>query len=130
MLKAFYALSGVFTLINALWMLAAPFSWYTNFPAAIPHTGPFNGHFVRDIGVAYSCAALGFGWCAVNPRSSYAVHLGLTVFFTGHALIHLYEILSGKLPASHWLTDTPMVFLPAIVLIILALPVVRERFGA
>lgn len=111
-------------------MLAYPFSWYNNFPAAIPHTGPFNSHFVRDIGVAYICVAIGFAWCAVHPVRGYGIHLGLTAFFAGHAFIHLYDILSGRLPHSHWLIDSPMVFLPAIIMIILALPAVRKQFGA
>jgi hypothetical protein len=129
MLKLFYLLSSIFSLLNAAWMLGLPFSWYTSFPAAIPDTGPFNAHFVRDIGVAYGCTALGFGWCALDPRRGRPVHLGLTIFFTGHALIHLFEILSGHLPHAHWLIDAPMVFLPALILIVLAVPAVRNRVG-
>jgi len=120
----------VFSLGNALWMLAYPLSWYTSFPAAIPHTGPFNSHFVRDIGVVYVCVAIGFACCAVHPARTYAIHLGLTAFFTGHALLHLFDILSGNLPHSHWLIDAPMVFLPAIIMIILALPAVRKPLAA
>jgi hypothetical protein len=129
MLKIFYAIFCLISLANAAWMLVSPLSWYTDFPAAVPHTGPFNPHFVRDIGVAYLVAALGFGWCALNLGRCRPVHVGLTVFFAGHALIHLGEILAGRLPGTHWLIDAPGVFLPALLLLILAVPSVRRRMG-
>jgi hypothetical protein len=125
-LKIFYAIFSFLSFVNGAWMLFSPLSWYRYLPAGVPHTGPFNAHFVRDIGVAYLVAALGFGWCALNAGRSHTVHLGLTLFFVGHALIHLIEILTGQLPATHWLVDAPGVFLPALLLVILAVPSVRR----
>ena len=129
MLKIFYAIACLLSLANGAWMLSFPLSWYTDFPAAIPHTGPFNPHFVRDIGVAYLVAALGFGWCVLHLGRCRLVHIGLTVFFVGHALIHLVEILAGHLPSAHWLVDAPGVFVPALLLLILTVPSVRKRMG-
>src|SRR5215213_1842175 len=129
MLKIFYVIFCLLSLANAAWMLSSPLSWYMHLPAAVPHTGPFNSHFVRDIGVAYLVAALGFGWCALRPGRCRPGHIGLTVFFVGHALIHLVEILAGQLPGTHWLIDAPGVFLPALLLLILAVPSVRRRMG-
>src|SRR5688572_24902808 len=103
MLKLFYLLACVFSFVNGVWMFLFPFSWYTDFPAGIPHTGSFNSHFVRDLGVAFLVIALAFGWSAVNLDRSRPVHLALTVFFIGHALIHLVDIVMGHLPRSHWL---------------------------
>ena len=128
MLKLFYAIACVVSVINGIWMLFFPMSWYSYFPAAIPHTGPFNSHFVRDLGVTYLVVALGFGWCAANLERSRPVHLGLTIFFAGHALIHLVELLTGHLPPSHWLIDTPVVFVPALILIALSTHSIRRRF--
>ena len=129
MLRLIYILGGFLSLISGVWMLFFPFSWYSDFPAAIPDTGPFNSHLIRDLGVAYLCIALAFVWCAGRPKGSRQIHLGLTVFFTGHAIIHLFEIFSGRMPRYHWMVDTPLVFLPAIILIVLSLPRVRERIG-
>jgi hypothetical protein len=128
-LKLFYAVACIFNLANGAWMLFFPFSWYTDLPAAVPHTGPYNAHFVRDLGVAFIVAGLGFGWCAIYPDRCRPVHLGLTAFFAGHALIHLADILTGRLPAAHWLIDAPGVFAPALLLIVLAVPSVRKRLG-
>ncbi len=127
MLKIFYFLAFLLNFVNGVWMLLFPLSWYTDFPAAIPHTGPFNPHFVRDLGVVYLTVSFGFAWCAQHLDRSRPVHLGLTFFFSGHALIHLFEIVTGRMPQSHWLIDTPLVFLPALLLIVLAVPSVRKR---
>jgi hypothetical protein len=57
------------------------------------------------------------------------VHLGLTLFFLGHALIHLADLLTGRLPGAHWLIDAPLVFAPALLLMISSAPSVRRRLG-
>ena len=129
MLKLIYTIACLSSFFNGMRMLLFPLSWYRDFPAAVPHTGPFNQHFVRDIGVAYLVAALGFGWCALRPDRARPVHFGLTVFFLGHALIHLADILAGRLPHAHWLIDSPLVFAPALILLLLSVPSVRARLG-
>ncbi len=129
MLKFIYLLFSFLNLFNGGWMLLFPQSWYTNLPADVPHTGPFNAHFVRDLGVAFLVSGVAFAWSARNIDRSYPVHVGLTIFFTGHAVIHLVDIASGHLPATHWLVDTPGVFLPALLMILLAVPAVRRRLA-
>ena len=127
MLKVIYLVLSFLNLFSGAWMLLFPQSWYTDLPADVPHTGPFNAHFVRDLGVAFLVAGIAFTWSARNIDRSYPVHIGLTIFFTGHALIHLVDILTGHLPATHWLIDTPGVFLPALIMIVLWVP--RGRRG-
>lgn len=122
MQKRIYQVSCALSVLNGLWMLFAPLPWYMGLPAAVPDTGPFNPHFVRDLGVAFIVIGLGFGWCAANLDRCLPVHLGLTLFFIGHALIHVADILVGRLPHRHWLIDAPAVFLPAILLVVMALP--------
>ena len=126
MLKVIYLIFSVLSLFNGGWMLLFPQSWYNDLPADVPHTGPFNAHFVRDLGVAFLVAGVAFAWSARNLDRSYPVHIGLTIFFTGHALIHLLDIATGHLPTTHWLIDIPGVFLPALLMIVLALPRVRR----
>jgi hypothetical protein len=77
---------------NGVHMLFAPEHWYHSIDS-VPMTGPFNPHFVRDIGCAYLASAVGltFGlW-----RQPWLVPAGLTAFaFLGlHAGIHLWESL-------------------------------------
>ena len=129
MLKIIYLFFCLLSIFNGAWMLLFPLSWYTDLPAAVPNTGPFNQHFVRDLGVVFLLIGFAFGWAALNIDRSRPVHLAITVFFTGHALIHLADIMSGRLPHSHWLIDTPGVFLPALLMILLAVPAVRKILG-
>lgn len=130
MLKFIYLLFSLLNLFNGAWMLLFPRSWYNDLPAAVPHTGPFNARFVRDLGVAFLVAGVAFAWSARNIDRSYPVHVGLTIFFTGHALIHLVDIATGHLPTTHWLIDLPGVFVPALIMIALAIPGMRRRFAA
>jgi hypothetical protein len=126
MLKFLYHVFSLLNLFNGAWMLLFPQSWYTDLPADVPHTGPFNAHFVRDLGVASIVAAVAFAWSARNIDQSYPIHIGLTILFTGHALIHLVDILTGHLPTTHWLIDIPGVFLPALIMLVLSVPRVRR----
>ena len=57
--------------VNGLAMLFAGPWWYGVVPAS-PPTGPFNPHFVRDIGAAYLVAGVGLGWFAARPRQGVA----------------------------------------------------------
>lgn len=127
MLRLFYLIAAILGFANGIWMLLSPLSWYEKFPAEIPHTGPFNAHFVRDLGVVYLVVALAFAWSAKNVERSRVVHLALTVFFVGHALIHLADIAAGRLPHAHWLVDMPGVFVPALLMTILAVPALRKK---
>lgn len=125
--SGFYGILGLVSLANGLWMLLDPASWYVQIPAAVPDTGPLNQHFVHDVGVVYFAAGLGALWCARDPIAAYGAHLGVMLFYAGHALVHVAEILLGLLPHSHWWIDLPLVFSPALVLVLLTVPAVRRR---
>ncbi len=43
---------GLLLAANGFLMLADPAQWYAMVPG-VPETGPFNPHFVRDIGAVY-----------------------------------------------------------------------------
>ena len=40
-------------------------------------------------------------------------------FYGGHAITHVADIVEGRLPPSHWLIDTPLVFAPTIMLVVM-----------
>jgi hypothetical protein len=129
MLKTFYLVAGILSFLNGGWMLLYPLSWYEKFPSGIPHTGPYNAHFIRDLGIVYLIVALTFVWVSRNVRSARVPHFALTLFFVGHALLHLVDIVSGGLPPNHWLIDLPGVFLPGLLMAVLAVPSVRDRLS-
>jgi hypothetical protein len=113
---------GCLNLANGLWMLLAPESWYLRLPAGVPDTGPLNVHFVRDIGAAFTTIGVMFCVAAPRPQYRYGVLLAATLFFILHAIVHVTDMLAGRLHHSHWLIDLPGVFFPAIVLLLLCLP--------
>jgi hypothetical protein len=119
MLRAFYLVAAALSLGNALWMLAAPASWFFGLPAALPDTGPLNLHLVRDFGVAFAVMGVALAWCTRNPSRARGVHVAATAFLAAHALVHVVDLLGGRLPHRHWLLDVPFTFLPPLLFLAL-----------
>lgn len=109
---------GVAMIANALWMLAGPMHWYNELPAAVPDTGPFNPHFVRDIGCAFLTAGASLVWAARSAHFRFPLTAMATVFLVAHALLHIYDTSVGNLPSTHWQLDFAGVYVPAIVLMV------------
>ena len=121
-MRAFFWLFGAINVANGLWMLLAPAGWYHGLPAAVPDTGPLNVHFVRDIGAAFTTLGVALWMAAPEAPRRRGVLLAVTLFYALHALIHVGDLVSGRLDAAHWLIDLPGVFVPAAVLAVLSLP--------
>ena len=81
------------TLFNGVAMLFAGPFWYANVPG-VTDTGPFNPHFVQDIGLAFLAAGLALAARAWRPRYWPAAVTGAG-FLAAHALIHLVAIVGG-----------------------------------
>jgi fucose 4-O-acetylase-like acetyltransferase len=111
-----FMILGVGMLANALWMLAGPMHWYHELPAGVPNTGPFNPHFVRDIGCAFLTVGIALIWAARSERVRLPLAVIACVFLSAHALLHIYDTAVGNLPSDHWYLDLAGVYLPAIVL--------------
>ena len=120
---------GLGTVANALWMLAGPMHWYEELPAGVPDTGPFNPHFVRDIGCAFLTVGVAQIWAAYAPRWRLPLVTISAVFLVAHALLHVYDTVVGNLPHSHWWLDLPGVYLPAAVLAACATALIRSEGG-
>ena len=58
-------------------------------------TGPFNPHFIRDIGAAYLVAGTAFVWFATDRAREPAALAG-AAFLALHALIHLWDAAAGR----------------------------------
>lgn len=99
---------------NALVMLATPLDWY-NAVAGVPDTGPFNPHFVRDIGVAYLTCALCAAAAARWLRQAFTLMSVVTLFLGLHVGLHLWDIALGRLHLDHLLIDAPGVLGPMVV---------------
>ena len=121
-----FLLLGAAMLGNALWMLAGPMHWYTELPAAVPDTGPFNAHFVRDIGCAFLTVAVALTWAALEPELRRPLVVIAALFLTAHALLHVYDTARGALDASHWGLDLLGVYVPALLMLCAVAAILRR----
>lgn len=103
----FYAL---FNLGNGLVMLIAPEHWYAITPGA-SDSGPFNTHFVRDIGIAFMAAGAGLAYGALLKKAGSAVVA--MIFIGGHGLLHLVEMISMDATAIAIFRDFSLIVVPA-----------------
>ncbi len=102
-------------LLNGLFMLFAPESWYHLIPGVV-ETGPFNPHFVRDIGCAYLVCGAALLWLLYDARAWPAV-LVAGAFQVLHALTHVWDALGGRVTPEHIANDSVSVILPALLVL-------------
>jgi hypothetical protein len=108
-----------------LWLVIAPLSFYSTYPGVV-ETGPFNPHFVRDIGCAYLVSGGAVIAFALDLRARAAVLAG-GAFLALHALVHLWDAAAGRETLGQLLRDLPSVALPALLVLWLALHPSRSR---
>jgi hypothetical protein len=85
---------------NGGYMLFAPQSWFGSLES-VAHTGPFNGHFVRDVGCAFLAAAVGFALAAWRRDWRVPGMVAALTFLGPHAGVHLWELGAGLPAAAH-----------------------------
>jgi len=108
------ALNGLFLFGNGLFMLLAPSAWYYFVPG-VTHTGPFNQHFIRDIGLIQMFLGAAFGVGTIRPASRFVLWAAATSWLIAHAALHLWEVAVGICSPSTILRDFPAVTLPALI---------------
>jgi len=123
------ALLALALLMNGVAMMGAPLSWY-GFVPGVPATGPFNEHFVSDIGVGYVAAALSLA-LAVG-RLERAAAVPAATFLSLHAVIHLIPLKGALRLTGIFVYQPPEraallgeivgVYAPAIVALALVIP--------
>ena len=111
---------GLLAAVNGLFMLLAPASWYLIAPG-VPDTGPFNQHFVRDIGCAYLVTGVSLVWFAIDVRARAAALAG-AAFMALHALVHMADAIAGRESLAQAARDLPAVYLGALLTLWIAWP--------
>jgi hypothetical protein len=105
---------GVGALANGAYMLVSPASWYFAVPG-VTTTGPFNQHFLRDIGLIFLFIGGAFLIGAARPRYRIALWGAASLWLAGHALFHVWEVLAGICGPYALARDFPAVSLPALI---------------
>ena len=117
------AILGVANIANGLMMLVAGPFWYQSIPGAT-ETGPFNPHFVQDIGAAFLVSGLALAVRAWRPVY-WPAAVGGAGFLAAHGLIHLVAIISGH--DHHAAVDVVAVVLPSALALYSAFPTRGEH---
>ena len=113
-------LMGVLAIGNGLFMLYSPVNWYFAVPG-VTTTGPFNQHFLRDIGLIFMLVAIALLAGVARPAARVALWSAAALWLAGHALFHVWEVAVGICGSSALVQDFPAVTLPAILTSALAL---------
>jgi hypothetical protein len=108
---------GTALVVNGVWMLLVPSTWYQAVPG-VSETGPMNFHFVRDIGCGYVASGLGL----IMGRGRASSALFAAVFLGLHACVHVADTLSGAEPPWGLARDAFGVGLPALLALAVAWP--------
>jgi hypothetical protein len=119
-------LLGALALANGLFMLVAPADWYFAVPG-VTTTGPFNQHFLRDIGLIFLFVGIAFLTGAARPRHRVIAWGAAALWLCGHALFHFWEVAVGICGPSDLMRDFPAVSLPAILGVLLTFWAIADR---
>jgi hypothetical protein len=112
------ALLGVVLLANGIFMLVSPERWYVLVPG-VTSTGPFNQHFLRDIGLIFVFMGGAFLVGVVRPQWRAPLWAAAAIWLCGHALFHFWEVAVGICEPLVIARDFPAVTLPAIIAVLL-----------
>jgi hypothetical protein len=117
---------GVLGIANGIFMLVSPEPWYLAVPG-VTDTGPFNQHFVRDIGLIFVLLGGAFLIGAAQPHTRLILWGAATAWLCGHALFHFWEVAVGICTPDVLPRDFPAVTLPALIGIGLTVWAYRQR---
>jgi hypothetical protein len=108
---------------NGLAMLFAG-PWWFGVAPGVPTTGPFNAHFVKDIGATYLVCGAALAAFAWRPAPALPALAAAAAFLALHAAIHVADAIASPICGQALARDFPGVFLPALI----SLGLVAERF--
>ena len=112
-MKQILIIIAILYMANGLIMLAAPLLWYQLTPGVV-ETGPFNSHFIRDIGLAFvgaSCSAL---LIFSTQYKKFAIIAAPIIFIGGHGAFHLLEFFHHQTFAIDIARDMALIVIPSI----------------
>lgn len=96
--RALLVLLGVIHIVNGLFMLIAPAEWYASVPG-VTATGPFNPHFILDIGMAFVASGAGLILGARRNANAAILACAGSTWPALHALVHIDGWMMHGFPA-------------------------------
>lgn len=109
-------LLGLVALANGVLMTITPEKWYWMVPGVpgVPDRGPFNQHFLRDIGINYMLIGAAFVCGAMYVKHRLILWLMPTAWLVSHAVFHVWEVFVGICGPESLIEDFAGVTLPAL----------------
>lgn len=107
-------LLGLSSIVNGTLMVLTPESWYWLVPG-VPDRGPFNQHFVRDIGFLYLLMGAASIYGALVVRYREALWSMSAAWLSVHAVFHIWEVAVGICGPQSLIEDFAGVTLPALI---------------
>jgi hypothetical protein len=127
-IKALLWILAAMTLINGVAMFFFPSAWFFRLVPGVPETGPYNMHLVMDSGTFYLGVGVGLVAAAIDPvRNAIAVVVA-AVAGTMHSILHLWSHAEGLLTWNAAATEIFGIYIPALVLIAIAIMLYRPSF--
>ena len=119
MVRIVSALLAIVLAGNGLVMLFAGLWWYGIVPG-VTATGPYNPHFVRDIGSAYVVAGGALGAYIAWPRAAWSAVVASAAFQLLHVGVHIFDAVCGTKPLADIARDFAGVYAPALITTLIA----------
>jgi cold shock CspA family protein len=134
LLSPMYVVLALGYAFSGLTMLLLPSLWTPAFPIPyLPEGGPGAPaihYFVRLFGMATLAISPLFLWCAKNLKKRKTVHLALTIYVVGVALVDVLQLLfgTGEPPyTAFWIAFVTLFVLPAVLMLIASMPALPSR---
>jgi hypothetical protein len=108
-------------------MFVMPGIWFFRLVPGVPETGAFNAHLVADSGTFYLGLAVGLVFAALDARRHAIAIVIAAVASVMHAALHIYSHEAGLLSYQHMTTEVLGIYIPTIVLCVLAFVLMRPQ---
>jgi hypothetical protein len=96
-IRVLLLLLGLFHIANGIWMLADPMGWYAAVPG-VTASGPFNHHFICDIGFAFIACGAGMAAGFLPGLRNAVFAIAGSVWPALHGLFHIYGWIANGFP--------------------------------
>jgi hypothetical protein len=106
--------------VTGIEMFFFPSAWFFRLVPGVTETGPFNAHLVMDGGTFFLAVGIGVAAAALDPRRNAIAVVVAAIAGTMHSVLHLYSHAAGILSSHHMVTEVLGIYVPAIVLIVIA----------
>lgn len=127
--QAMVGLVALFALGNGAFMLVDPLGWY-NTVETVRFSGPPNGHFIRDIGLAFLSSGALLAYAVPNLTLRWPAALAGAGWLLAHGGLHVWEVSQGICaPGIFWQDAPGVIGLPLLALAGVVLMAARGRIA-